>query len=150
VAEVLAGEALAGKTVLDVGCGSGILALVALALGAKTTVAIDVDPDAVAVTRENAERNGAADRVSAATTSVGEVTGRFDVVLANIEAKTLVELAPALVARVAPGGLLVLSGILAADVAPDQTEDVRRAFGALREEGTRKRGEWVAIVTRAP
>lgn len=150
VAEVLAGEALAGKEVLDVGCGSGILALVALALGAAKARAIDVDPDAVAVTRENAERNGAAERVTADTAAVESVGGTYPVVLANIEAKTLVELAAALVARVAPGGLLVLSGILAPDVAPSQIEEVRRAFASLKEERVLRRGEWIAIVARGP
>jgi ribosomal protein L11 methyltransferase len=148
VAEVLAGEALAGATVLDVGCGSGILALVALALGAAKARAVDVDPDAVAVTRENAERNGVADRVATDETPVGELTERYPVVVANIEAKTLVELAPALLARVAPGGLLVLSGILAPDVAPAQLDDVRRAFASLKEEAVHRKGEWIAVVMR--
>jgi ribosomal protein L11 methyltransferase len=150
VAEVLSGEALAGKDVLDVGCGSGILALVALALGARTARAIDVDPDAVAVTRENAERNGVAARVTTGTTPVEAVRERYAVVLANIEATTLVGMAGALAATVAPGGLLVLSGILAPDVVPAQIEDVRRAFASLREESVRRRGEWIAIVARAP
>ncbi|HEY8089171.1 MAG TPA: 50S ribosomal protein L11 methyltransferase [Polyangiaceae bacterium] len=150
VAEVLAGEALAGKDVLDVGCGSGVLALVALALGARQARAIDVDPDAVAVTRENAERNGVAARVATDTTPVEAVRERYPVVLANIEATTLVGMAAALAATVAPGGLLVLSGILAPDVVPAQIEDVRRAFASLREEGVRRRGEWIAIVARAP
>ena len=149
VAQVLAGEALAGAAVLDVGCGSGILALVALALGAERARAIDVDPDAVAVTRENAERNGVADRVAAGETPVGDVAERYPVVLANIEAKTLVELAPGLIPRVAPGGLLVLSGILAPDVAPTQLEDVRRAFAALREDAVHRKGEWIAVAMRA-
>lgn len=148
VAEVLAGEALAGATVLDVGCGSGILALVAIALGAARARALDVDPDAVAVTRENAERNGVADRVAADETPVGAIAERYPVVLANIEAKTLVELAPALAARVAPGGLLVLSGILAPDVAPAQLPDVRRAFASLKEQAVRRKGEWIAVVMR--
>jgi ribosomal protein L11 methyltransferase len=149
VAEVLASETLAGAAVLDVGCGSGILALVAIALGAARARAVDVDPDAVAVTRENAERNGVADRVAAEETPVGAIAERYPVVLANIEAKTLVDLAPALAARVAPGGLLVLSGILAPDVAPQQLDDVRRAFASLREEAVQRRGEWVAVVLRA-
>ena len=148
VAEVLAGTPLAGATVLDVGCGSGILTLVALALGAARARAIDVDPDAVAVTRENAERNGVADRVEADETPVEAVADRYPVVLANIEAKTLAELAPALVARVAPGGLLVLSGILAPAVAPLQLEDIRRAFASLAEEGVRAKGEWIAVCLR--
>jgi ribosomal protein L11 methyltransferase len=161
VAAVLAGERLEGTTVLDVGCGSGILALIALALGAARACAIDVDPDAVAVTRENAVRNGVSDRIDASETPVGELTGRYPVVVANIEAKTLVELAPQLAQRVAPGGLLVLSGILAPDAAPGQLPDVRAAFAAaatpgagaaqprLREEAVHRRGEWIAVVLRA-
>jgi len=156
VAEVLAGEGrgrLAGGEVLDVGCGSGILALVALALGAARARAIDVDPDAVEVTRENAGRNGLADRIATDATAVGDVGGTYPVVLANIESRTLVELAPALAARVAPGGLLVLSGILAADVAPSQVPDVRAAFagaGGLVERAVHRKGEWVAVVMSRP
>jgi ribosomal protein L11 methyltransferase len=146
VAEVLAETPLQGATVLDVGCGSGILALVALALGAARARAIDVDPDAVAVTHENAERNGLANRLSADETPVGAVRESYPVVLANIESKTLVELAPSLSARVAPAGLLVLSGILAPDVAPAQIDDVRRAFAALKERDVRRKGEWIAVV----
>jgi ribosomal protein L11 methyltransferase len=149
VAKILGEADLGGRTVLDVGCGSGILALVALRLGAARAVAVDVDPDAVAVTRENAQRNALADRVDASETPVGEVAGTFPVVLANIESGTLVELAPALVARVAPGGRLVLSGILAPDVAPSQLEDVRRAFRALREVDVRRQGEWIAVTMAA-
>jgi ribosomal protein L11 methyltransferase len=148
VAETLAETPLAGATVLDVGCGSGILTLVALALGAASARAVDVDPEAVAVTRENADRNGARDRVEADETPVEALSGRYPVVLANIEHRTLVELAPALIARVAPGGLLVLSGILAPAVAPAQLEDIRRAFAALKEERVRARGEWIAVSLR--
>ena len=79
---------------------------------------------------------------------VGALDARYDVVLANIESKTLVELAPALAARVASGGLLVLSGILAADVAPAQLEEVRSAYRDLGEERIVQKGEWVAVVLR--
>jgi ribosomal protein L11 methyltransferase len=152
VAEVLAesGASLPGTRVLDVGCGSGVLSLVALALGADTVRAVDVDPDAVAVTRENAARNGLSGRVCVDESPVGGLGGRYATVLANIEAKTLVELAPSLVERVAPGGLLVLSGILAAAVAPGQVDDVLRAFIALEVGAVRSMGEWIAISLRAP
>jgi ribosomal protein L11 methyltransferase len=150
VAEILTDTPLGGQPVLDVGCGSGILALVALELGAARARAIDVDPDAVAVTRENAERNGRSDDVQTDETPVGQVTGCFPVVLANIEAKALVELAPDIVARVAPGGRLVLSGILAPHVAPEQLKSIRQAYAALHEEGVRTKGEWIAVVLRAP
>jgi ribosomal protein L11 methyltransferase len=148
VAEALAGASLDGAAVLDVGCGSGVLALVALALGARYVRAIDVDPDAVAVTRENAERNGLSARLYADQTPVDALSESYPVVLANIEAQTLVGLAPALVARVLPGGLLVLSGILSPEIAPSQIEEVRRAFGALREDEVRGKGEWIAVSMR--
>lgn len=152
VAEILAekGASLAGSRVLDVGCGSGVLSLVALALGAAAVRAVDVDPDAVAVTRENAERNGLSRRVQVDETPAGALDERYDTVLANIEAKTLIELAPALVERVAPGGLLVLSGILAPAVAPAQVEDVTRAFRALELGVVRQMGEWVAMPLSSP
>ncbi len=157
VAEVLAG--LAGllrsdaggagcETVLDVGCGSGILAIVALALGARSARAIDVDPDATAVTRENAERNGMSSRIVADETPVDRVGGRYPVVLANIEATTLVAIAPALLARVAPGGALVLSGVLGPEVAPAQLEDLRRAYATLHLAEVRHKGEWIALLMR--
>jgi ribosomal protein L11 methyltransferase len=153
VAGVLAERraALVGAKVLDVGCGSGVLALVALELGAGAVRAVDIDPDAVAVTRENAVRNGVGDRLVADETPAGDLTERYDVVLANIEARTLVELAPDLMGRVAPGGTLVLSGILAPAVAPDQVPNVTRAFAAFVLESVPQQGEWVAIVmTRGP
>jgi ribosomal protein L11 methyltransferase len=150
VAEALAARSLEGVSVLDVGCGSGILALVALALGAARVRAIDVDPDAVAVTRENAERNGVGDRLQSDDTPVGVVSERYGVVVANIESKTLVDLAPALVARLLPGGLLVLSGILSPEVVPSQLGDLRRAFAALKEEEVRARGEWIALSLSKP
>ena len=138
-----------GSRLLDVGCGSGVLALVALALGAESVRAVDVDPDAVAVTRENAERNGLSTRIATDETPVGAVEGQFPIVVANIETRTLVELAPDLIARVAPGGRLVLSGIIAPEVAPAQLEDVRRAFAALHVDDVRRMGEWVAVTLSA-
>ncbi len=152
VAEILAGRtaAAAGSRVLDVGCGSGILSLVALALGAGSVRAIDVDPDAVAVTRENAERNGLSPRVHVDETPVSSLGERYATVLANIEAKTLIELAPSLIGCVAAGGLLVLSGVLAKSASPNQVEDVKRAFGALELDGVREMGEWAAISWTTP
>jgi len=148
VAGVLADRAaiVRGRHVLDVGCGSGVLSLAAVALGASRARAIDVDPEAVLVTRENALRNGMSARVLADDTPLGAIEDRYAVVVANIEARTLVDLAPALVGRVDRGGLLVLSGILAADTAPGQLEDVRRAYAALRCDEVRRKGEWVCVV----
>ncbi len=148
VAQVLGDQAerFRARAVLDVGCGSGVLSLVSLALGASTARAIDVDPDAVLVTRENALRNGLAERVHADRSPVETLAGQYAAVVANIEATTLVELAPALMARMAPGGLLVLSGILAPDVAPTQLTSVRSAYSALVVESVPRKGEWIAVV----
>jgi ribosomal protein L11 methyltransferase len=151
VADALAAhpDDVRGSHLLDVGCGSGILALLALVLGATDARCIDIDPEAIFVTRENAERNGFSTRVAADTTDVRALTGSFGVVLANIEARVLIPLAEAIMSCTAPGGLLVLSGVLAADVVP-QLEDVKAAYGAFTLEGIPRKGEWVAIVLRAP
>jgi len=132
-----------GDTVLDVGCGSGILGIAALLLGAHQVRAVDVDPDAVAVTRENARLNRVGSRLRASDTDVGRLRGRYNLVLANIEAGTLVALAPMLIARVAARGLLVLSGVLR-----DQREEVAQAFSRTRPVAVTAAGDWVAIVRR--
>ena len=103
--------------VLDVGTGSGILALAAAALWpAADVVAIDTDPVAIQVARENAAHNGAA-RVRASTDDLADVDGVYELVLANIQADVLAQLCGELSSRVAPGGHLVLSGLLTEQVA---------------------------------
>jgi ribosomal protein L11 methyltransferase len=114
-----------GERVLDVGCGSGILALVALLLGAASARAVDNDPEVIEVARDNAERNGLAERVVIDTLPVERIDERFVVVVANIEAGTLCRLAPALARRLRDGGLLVLSGVLAS-----QRDEVVKVFGS--------------------
>jgi ribosomal protein L11 methyltransferase len=100
-------------TVLDVGIGSGILALAALRLGAERAVGIDTDPLAVEATLANAERNGLADRLVATVGTLPATPDRtYPLVLANLVAAVLVELAPRLVAHLAPGGTLLASGII--------------------------------------
>lgn len=131
--------------ILDVGCGSGILAVAALLLGAESAVATDVDLDAVEVTRENAELNGVASRIEATTDDVSLVVDTFPFVVANIEARVLIPLADAIASRVSPGGWLVLSGILRG-----QEDDVRAAYAALDLVEIPADGEWVAIVLRRP
>jgi len=126
VLDQVVARARSGSTALDVGCGSGVLAVAAAALGAGRVVAVDLDDEAVRSTRANAEANGVADRVAASTTSLVEVDGRFDLVLANIGAATLVDLARPLTERLAPGGALVLSGLLA-----DRRDDVLAAYPDL-------------------
>ncbi len=124
--------------VLDVGTGSGILALVALALGAKDALGIDVDADAIEVAKENAERNAMGDRATFATTPLAKVKGKFGLVLANIEADVLIDLKKQLRDRLAHGGRLVLSGILSSREA-----DVRAAFGKPLSRASL--GEWVTL-----
>ena len=102
---------LSGKTVLDFGCGSGILALAALKLGAERAVGVDNDPQALSATADNAERNGVGDRL-AVHAPEDEPAASYPVVVANILAVALDALAETLAARVQPGGVIALSGIL--------------------------------------
>lgn len=146
------GPALAGKTVLDVGCGSGILAFVALLLGAERAVGIDVDAEVVDVVRENAARNELEARVEVAARPIESVTERYPIVLANIEARVLDPMAPELARVVADGGTLILSGILA----PEHDRMVARYTSLDRKlvhVRSSRRGEgeegWVAIVLSA-
>lgn len=133
----------AGRTLLDVGCGSGILALCALSLGAARARCVDIDPDAVRVTMENAARTGFADRVDADTTDVATIAETYPLVVANIQAEVLVPRAADVIARVAPGGLLILSGILEV-----QREKLLAAYSTLVIDDVAILGEWIAIVGR--
>jgi ribosomal protein L11 methyltransferase len=118
----LDGLDLRGLHVLDFGCGSGILAIAALILGAASASAVDTDPQAITATRENAQKNGIGDSLFV-TQEVAEITGSFDIVVANILAEPLVQNATEICDRVAPGGELALSGILA-----EQAESVIEAY----------------------
>jgi ribosomal protein L11 methyltransferase len=138
---------LNGKAVLDVGCGSGILAIAALKLGADHAVGIDNDPQALLASRDNAERNDVADRLQVFAPEVApEAT--YPVVVANILASALDALAERIAAYVAPGGVLALSGILEGqqheliaryaewfdDLQVAQREDWLRISGVRRKE----------------
>ncbi len=134
--------------VLDVGSGSGILALAALRLGAETAVGYDTDPLAVDAARANAERNGLGERLEVRPGSLDEVAEeRFALVLANLVAALLVDLAPRLAAHLAPGGVLIASGIIA-----ERAGEVVEALGAAGLTVTERRddGEWVALHVEAP
>jgi ribosomal protein L11 methyltransferase len=100
-----------GCSVLDYGCGSGILGIAAARLGAGDVLGVDIDPQAVAAARNNAARNGVDARFD---DSAARIRGEFDLVVANILANPLKALAPAICSHVRPGGRLALSGILAA------------------------------------
>jgi len=141
--EWLDGAVRDGERVLDYGCGSGILALAALKLGAGHATAFDIDPQALHATRENAAKNGLADRIAVVEHAAG-VGGGFDVVLANILSGPLVELAPSLAARSRPGGALVLAGLLAR-----QADEVARAYRPWFDIGpAADREGWVLLAGR--
>jgi ribosomal protein L11 methyltransferase len=136
-----------GRAVLDVGCGSGILAIAAVRLGAASALGVDTDPIAIEATTANARRNRIARRIHAREGSIPTEAGPFDVVLANLIASLLVRLAPELRAELAPGGTLLASGILA-----DREAEVRDAFEEARLRVTDRlvEGDWVALdATRA-
>ncbi|GGX90829.1 ribosomal protein L11 methyltransferase [Litchfieldella qijiaojingensis] len=133
---------LEGREVLDVGCGSGILAIAALKLGATHAVGTDIDPQALQASRDNAERNAIeASRLTLRYPEQHEARP-FPVVIANILAGPLVELAPIIAGQVAPDGRLALSGILAA-----QAEEVLEAYrdqGLVMDEPVEREG-WVRL-----
>ncbi len=135
----------AGARVIDFGCGSGVLAVAAARLGAAAVDAFDIDPQALIATRDNAAANAVGARVRVheeAATLPAEV----DVVVANILAGTLVELAPRLCALLAPGGHLVLAGIL-----KQQVHEVRVGFAPWLELSVfAERDGWSALAGRKP
>lgn len=107
---------VAGKTVIDYGCGSGILAIAALLLGAKSVIGIDIDPQAIAASKANAERNGVAERLFLYLAGQ-QPECSADIVMANILAEPLTELRPVIASCCKDGGSLVMSGILDTQVA---------------------------------
>lgn len=126
--------------VLDVGCGSGILGIAALLVGARRVVAIDVDPIAVRTARENAAVNDVA--IEASATPITEVDDAFALVVANIRTEVLIPMADALVARAQEW--LVLSGLLV-----EEEDDVRRTFDATMVLDARHvDGIWLALTYR--
>jgi ribosomal protein L11 methyltransferase len=139
------GDTLVDLSVLDLGCGSGILSLVALLLGAKHVRATDLDLDAVRITRENAAHLGLGDRIEVDDSPFERIGRRFPLVLANIQAEVLVPAAAAITATVEEGGTLVLSGILTT-----QRDRVRNAYPELALIDSPIRGEWVALVLQKP
>jgi ribosomal protein L11 methyltransferase len=138
---------LAEARVLDVGCGSGILAIAALRLGAASALGVDTDPVAIESTIANARRNRLARRLRARVGSLPTGETPFDVVLANLIAGVLVPLAPALRDELRPGGTLVASGIFV-----DREGDVREAFesAGLRVVDRSAEGDWIALVAQRP
>lgn len=124
----LAQQPPTGARVLDFGCGSGLLAIAALKLGALAAVATDIDPQALTATRENARANGVADHIETLMAPVAALPRDFDVVIANILAQPLIDLADTIAGALGPGGRLLLSGILA-----DQAAAVVKAYDPFVE-----------------
>ena len=135
-------RSLKGRSVLDVGTGTGVLAIGASKLGAAKVVAIDTDPVALKVARKNVKLNGGG--VTVSSKLLEGVSGVFSVVIANIISGELMRLSEELTRRVAPGGRLVLSGILVGE-GPGIVE-VFTATGELRSVKTLREGEWAAPV----
>ncbi|CAN5590387.1 hypothetical protein BH18ACT3_BH18ACT3_14770 [soil metagenome] len=132
-----------GASVLDVGCGSGVLGITAARFGAPRVVAVDVSAAAVEATRRNAERNGVAAVLDADSTPVSEVEGPFDIVLANILAPTLVAVADDLQRLTAPGGVLIVSGLL-----DSRYDHVVEALAPMRLVERQAGQGWVALILR--
>ncbi len=136
-----------GDRVLDLGTGSGILAVAAARLGAGEVLALDVEAAAVAVARETVSVNNLAGVVEVVRGGVGSAAPPYDVVAANVFPNVLIELAPSLAATVRRGGVLVTSGVVVARA--EGAADAVRAAG-LGLEGRRSRGNWVGMVFRKP
>jgi ribosomal protein L11 methyltransferase len=130
------------RRVLDVGCGSGILAIGAVALGARKALGVDTDPIAVEATTANAALNGFGGLITAREGSLPTREGPFDVVLGNLVAGVLVPLAPLLRDELRPGGALLASGIFL-----DREAEVLAAFeqAGLVVRGRTSEGEWIAL-----
>ncbi len=132
-----------GAAVLDVGCGSGVLAIAACLFGASQAEAIDISPAAVPTTIANATRNDVADRVNVSTAPLADVDGSYDIVLANILAPALIDLSGDLKRVLSPSGALVISGILA-----ERHDHVLAALEPLRVVQRYELESWTAITLR--
>jgi len=130
-----------------VGCGSGILSVAALRLGVDRAVALDIDPLAAEATRENAAVNGVVQNLLCFCGDLRSLRGTYPLVAANILYQVLLGLAPLLTARVAPGGRLLLSGMLVGELL-----SAAAVYGALglREVRREEDGEWGALVLDRP
>lgn len=141
--EWLDGADLTGKTVLDFGCGSGILAIATILLGAEAAVAVDHDPQALEATLDNAAKNGVADRVTVLAPAQLQ-SGRYDLVLANILAGTLIDLSNHLKPFPSEEGELVMAGILS-----EQAEQVAAAYQPdFNTDVPLQKEDWVLLHAR--
>ncbi|MFR9702765.1 50S ribosomal protein L11 methyltransferase [Aeromonas sanarellii] len=140
----LDGLDLAGKTVVDFGCGSGILGIAALKLGAARVIGIDIDPQAIQASRDNAERNGVADQIELYLPADQPQDVEADVVVANILAGPLRELAPLIAGHGKPGSLMALSGVL-----ESQAQELELIYGQWFDmDPTAVKEEWCRLSGR--
>ncbi|HHQ5454770.1 TPA: 50S ribosomal protein L11 methyltransferase [Aeromonas veronii] len=140
----LDGLDLAGKTVVDFGCGSGILGIAALKLGAARVIGIDIDPQAIQASRDNAARNGVADQIELYLPTDQPQDVEADVVVANILAGPLRELAPLIAGHGKPGSLMALSGVL-----ESQAPELETIYGQWFEmDPTAVKEEWCRLSGR--
>ena len=143
---LLQGLELRGARVLDIGTGSGVLALAAWKLGARDVVAIDSDPDALENARDNIARNGAAAAIDIILDDLGSLRlERADIVLGNLTGAVLVRYAPELRRLLADSGYLVLSGF-----APQDAVLIQAAFKGLTTVQIEQDGEWAALLLKVP
>ncbi|MDX7715476.1 50S ribosomal protein L11 methyltransferase [Aeromonas caviae] len=140
----LDGLDLAGKTVVDFGCGSGILGIAALKLGAARVIGIDIDPQAIQASRDNAARNGVADQIELYLPADQPQDVEADVVVANILAGPLRELAPLIAGHGKAGSLMALSGVL-----ESQAPELKTIYGQWFEmDPTAVKEEWCRLSGR--
>ncbi|EKP0296707.1 50S ribosomal protein L11 methyltransferase [Aeromonas veronii] len=140
----LDGLDLTGKTVVDFGCGSGILGIAALKLGAARVIGIDIDPQAIQASRDNAARNGVADQIELYLPAGQPQDVEADVVVANILAGPLRELAPLIAGHGKPGSLMALSGVL-----ESQAPELETIYGQWFEmDPTAVKEEWCRLSGR--
>jgi ribosomal protein L11 methyltransferase len=137
----LAGRLQGGESVLDVGCGSGVLAVTAARLGAGSVLGIDIEPEALTVTSANASLNGVAAVVETSGGSIEDLEAVFEVIVANIGAPTLIQMASALQARLARGGWIGLSGL-----SPAQVSKVAAAYRGVEVVSIPTDDDWAAVV----
>jgi len=134
-------QRLEGLEVLDYGCGSGLLAIAALALGAANATGVDIDPQALAASQDNAALNGRAEQLRIVKPEAIPADKKHDVLVANILSETLIDLGPALQPRLKTGAPVALTGILAA-----QAKDVIDAWASRADlRVTNRQGDWVLL-----
>ena len=145
ISSVSVGEGDSGPSVLDVGTGSGILGIVAARQGAQRVLGLEIDPEAFEAAQRNVDRNGVGEAMSVSLTPLDQVEQTFDVVVANLTASLLTQMAEDLAGHVSAKGSLLLSGILA-----EQVEEVAKCFETryFKVVDSRATEEWHAILMR--